>query len=120
MAVEKLQQNIAKDGNTIIESKLGIRFIRNADFKIWLRAPPKIRAERYVERDKISLKDAIKILKEKEGSERKNWKRIYGFDYFDQEKEADLVIDTSDKSPEEIVDVIIKFINKKKIIGRRS
>ncbi|MCX6818489.1 MAG: cytidylate kinase family protein [Candidatus Aenigmarchaeota archaeon] len=114
MAVEELQQNIAKDGNIVIESKLGIHFIRNSDFKIWLKAPFKTRAERYVKRDGFHLEKAIGFLREKENSERANWKRIYGIDPFDQEKEADLVIDTSDKSPEEIVDIIIKAVRNKK------
>lgn len=112
MSVEKLQQDLAEKGNIVIESKLGIRFIK-ADFKIWLKAPFETRAKHYTKRDGISLKDAIKLLKEKENSERENWKRIYGFDYFDQEREADLVIDTSDKSPEEIVDLIIKSMKSK-------
>ena len=113
MSVEETQQNIAKKGNMVIESKLGIHFIENSDFKIWLKAPFKTRAERYVNRDKISIDDATKFLRDKENHERENWKRIYGFDYFGQEKEADLVIDTSDKSPEEIVNIIIKFIGNK-------
>ena len=113
MSVEELQQNLANEGDIVIESKLGIRFIKNAAFKIWLKAPFETRSERSVKRDEISTEDANKFLKEKENAERENFKRIYNFDYFDQEKEADLVIDTSDKSPEEIVDIIIKFIEEK-------
>ena len=113
LSVEELQQNLAKKGKIVIESKLGIRFLK-ADFKIWLRAPLRTRAERYVERDKIPLDNAIKFLREKDNTERKNWKRIYGFDYFDQEKEADTVIGTGDKLPGEIVDIIIKFMGNKK------
>jgi len=80
---------------------------------VWLKAPFETRSERYVNRDKISLTDAIRFLLEKEKSERENWKRIYEFDYFDQEKEANLVIDTSDKKPEEVVDLIIKSMKEK-------
>jgi len=112
MAVEELQQNLAKKGNIIIESKIGIHFLKS-DFKIWLKAPLKIRARRYVKRDKIPLKNAISFLRKKQDSERKNWKRIYGFDYFDQEKEANLIINTGNKKPKEIVDIIIKSIGDK-------
>ena len=51
-------------------------------------------------------------MKEKEKLERDNFQRIYGFDQFDLEKEADLIIDTTDKTPEEIVEEIIKNVNK--------
>lgn len=114
LSVEELQQALANDGNIVIESKLGIRFIKNADLRVWLKAPASLRAGRYVKRDGITHEEASKFLEEKEKSERDNWKRIYGFDYFHQENEADLVIDTSDKKPDEIVDEIIKFIGSKK------
>jgi predicted cytidylate kinase len=113
MAIEELQQKLAEEGDIVIEGKLSIRFVKNADFKIWLKAPTMTRAERYAERDGHDGIKAKQQLEEKEKSERENWKRIYGFDYFEQEKEADLVIDTSDKSPEQIVDIIIKSIRDK-------
>ena len=83
------------------------------DLSIWIKAPQSVRAARYAKRDIISLEKAKKQLIEKESVERKNFKKIYGFDYFDQEKEADLVIDASNKSPEEIVSIIIERIRKK-------
>ncbi len=113
MSVEELQQKLVKEGDIIIESKLGIHFLK-ADFRVWLKAPKEIRALRYVKRDSISLADAVSFLRKKEAAERDNWRRIYSFDYFDQEKEADIVIDTSDKTPEEIVEIIIKAIGNKK------
>jgi len=114
VAVEVLQQKLAEEGDIVIESKLGIRFVKNSDFKIWLKAPTEARIKRYAQRDGNHEDKAKQQLEEKEKMERENWKRIYGFDYFDQEKEADLVIDTSDKSPEKIVDIIIKFMGNKK------
>ena len=114
MAVEELQQKLADEGDVVIEGKLSIHFIKNADFKIWLKAPTETRAERYAKRDGHDGHRALEQLEAKEKSERDNWKRIYGFDYFDQETEADIVIDTSDKTPEEIVASIIKSIGEKK------
>jgi cytidylate kinase len=113
MSVEELQKQLVKEGDIIIESKLGIHFLE-ADSKVWLKAPEEVRALRYVKRDGISLADAVSFLRKKESAERDNWKRIYDFDYFSQEKEADIVIDTSDKTPEEIVEIIIKAIGNKK------
>ncbi|MFH0832463.1 MAG: cytidylate kinase family protein [Candidatus Aenigmatarchaeota archaeon] len=110
VTVERMQEDLAKRGDIVIEGKISIRFIKNADFRIWLKAPLNVRAKRYVKRDNLMLKDAMRFLKEKQRDERENWKKIYGFDYFIQEKEADLIIDTMNKKPEEIVKMIINSI----------
>lgn len=110
---DDLARKLASEGNVVIEAKLAIHMIKNADFKIWLFASDKIRASRYAERDRTDLKTALKKLKEKEEKERRIWKDIYGFDYFEQEKDADIVIDTGNKTPDEIVELIISKIKKK-------
>lgn len=110
-ALEEMQIALAKSGNIVIESKLGIRFLGEyADLRVWLKAPLHTRAERYAKRDGISAIEAAKLLEEKQKLERRNFKKIYGFDFFDQEKEADIVIDTSHKTPEQIVAEIIKTV----------
>jgi len=102
------QRRIAKAGNVVIESKLGIHFLKDvADHKIWLWAPMMVRAQRVAKRDQIPLEQALKELQEKERIERELFKKIYGFDYFLQEREADIVVET-DKEPELIVNEIIK------------
>ncbi len=107
---DTMQQNLAKHGNIVIESKLGIHFVSKlADLKVWLEAPIHIRAQRYAKRDNLEYGEALEMLEKKEAVERKKWKEMYGFDYFDQRKDADLVIDTSNKTPEEIVDQIIRM-----------
>ncbi len=114
-ALEEMQIALAKSGNIVIESKLGIRFLKQyADFTIWLKASIHTRAERYSRRDNISVAEAVRLLEEKESLERGNFKKIYGFDFFMQEKEADIVIDTSSKMPEQIVDEIIRAMEKKR------
>ena len=111
--IEELQIALAKSGSIIIESKLGIKFLKDyADVKIWLKAPVEVRAQRVARRDRIPLKKAIGILKEKERIERQNFKKIYGFDFFQLEKEADIVIDTSQKTPEKIVAEIMAYMKK--------
>ncbi len=111
--IEELQIALAKSGSIIIESKLGIRFLKEyADIKVWLKAPVDVRAQRVAKRDKIPLSRAIRVLKEKEKIERQNFRRIYGFDFFQLEKEADLVIDTSHKTPQKIVAEIMAYMQK--------
>jgi cytidylate kinase len=109
--LDEMQKKVAKEGNVIIDSKIGIKMLNNlANVKVWIKAPFDVRAKRVAKRDKIPLEKAKEFLKDKERLERENFKRIYGFDTFDQEKEADLVIDNSHLSPEEAVDKILKYL----------
>ena len=111
------QKEIAAKGNVVIDAKLGIHMLRGfADFSVWLKAPENVRAERYAKRDRTDMKEALKALKEKEKLERESWKRIYGFDYFEQEDEADLAIDVGNKAPEEIVQMILKEMKKRNLV----
>src|SRR3989338_7114459 len=113
MDSDEFTKKVAKRGNVVIDAKLGITMLdRLYDFSVWLKAAKAMRIRRVAERDKISVSDAKKRLEQKESMERKNWKKIYGFDYFSQAKQADLIIDTGKHMPEEIVKIIIKEMNQ--------
>jgi cytidylate kinase len=114
---DKIARQVAKKGNVVIDGKIAIRMIKGKyDFSVWLKADENVRAKRYSKRDSVTETESNEELRKKEKLERKNFKRIYGFDYFDQEKEADLVIDTGHKPPEEIVEEIINKATTKDIL----
>jgi len=52
-------------------------------------------------------------MEERTKIERRRFKKIYGFDTFSQEKLADLVVDTSRRTPEQTINYILKFIKNK-------
>ena len=112
--LDRKQVEVAKKGNVVICGKLSIKMLGSlADYKIWIHAPLKIRAMRAAGRDGISTEEAMKLLSEREDMERKEWRRIYGFDYFDQRKLADIVIDNSRLTLEQAVDKIMGFIKSR-------
>jgi len=112
---DKLQIKEAKKGNIVICGKLSIHFLKDmSDYKIWLAVPLKVRAERTAERDGISVEQAMREIRERQEIERKEWKRIYGFDYFYQKKAADMVLESSNLTLEQTVDKILKFIKSGK------
>lgn len=112
-------QEIAKQGNVVIDGKLAIHFAKNfATLTVWLKCPHAVRAQRIAQRDKTALAEADRTLDEKEALERINFQKMYGFDPFEQEAEADLVIDTSTLPPEQVVAAIIAELEKKR--GVRS
>ncbi len=111
--IDRLQLEIAEKGNVVFDGKLSIRMLKNSNLKVWLKADIEKRAERVAKRDSMDIGAALEKLKEKEVLERKNWKKIYGFDYFEQEKEADLVIDVTEISAAEAAEKILEFWNGK-------
>ncbi|MBI2580164.1 MAG: cytidylate kinase family protein [Candidatus Aenigmarchaeota archaeon] len=107
--IDDLQRELAKAGNIVIDGKLSIRLLSGLyDVSVWLKAPDDVRARRISGRDGIPEKEALKAVKERDRIERQSFLRIYGFDTFSQENEAGIVVDTSDMTPEEIVNLIVK------------
>jgi cytidylate kinase len=115
--LDKLQEEFAKKSNVVISGKLSVHKLKNlSDFSVWLYAKKERRIQRLMKTDKVSKKEATKIINEREAIERKNWKKMYGFDYFDQRKEADMRINTSNVSPEQAAQLILKEMKKRKVI----
>lgn len=84
----------------IVDSRLsGWHAGDRADLKIYLKAPPSVRAQRIGDRDETS-----KQVQKREQSERKRYMDYYGIDVSDFSI-YDLVIDTSQFSPKEVADI---------------
>jgi cytidylate kinase len=103
--VELLQQ-----GNLILEGRLaGWLAYRHhlPAFKIMLEADSTLRAQRIVNREQGDVEERKREMLQREQSEKKRYETYYGIDLSDTTI-YDLVIDTSDKTPEEIVEIIIQ------------
>lgn len=109
--IDTLQKELGNKGQIVVEGKLAITMIENADLKIWLKASLDTRAKRSSERDSIDLETAKDTISKRLEKERSELYRIYGIDYLEQEKKADLVVDTASLSPEEIVDEILNSLS---------
>jgi len=111
--LDKTQIEKAKEGNIVISAKLSIFMLKNlADYKIWLDTSLKVRARRTAMRDKIPVERALKEIIKREKIEREIWKKIYGFDYFDQKYSADFVLDNSKLTLKQAVNKILEFIER--------
>jgi len=115
--LDNYQKEKAKKGNIVICGKLSIFLLKDlVDFKVWIESPLKVRARRIAKREDIPMIKAIDQIKKRENIERREWKRMYDFDYFDSKNLADLVIDSSEKSIEEIVEEILESMKNKGLI----
>lgn len=104
--LDELQIKLANLANIIIDGKLSLIKIKNANLKIWLTASLEERAKRTAERDELAYVEALELVKNRQEIEREEWKKIYSIDYFEQEKIADLIIDTTKLSPQEVIEII--------------
>lgn len=123
--IDGFQRDLGKNkDNFVIEGRLGFYFIPDS-IKIFLKCSDKTGAQRIIkglrekEQNRImeNLKDdeqsILESMKLRRESENKRYTSLYGIKQ-DDESNFDLVIDTSDISPEEVCDRILLFINRKK------
>jgi len=102
--------------NFIIDGRLSVFFIPNADFKIFLEADDSTRAQRILndkrsEEKATNIQEIINNIRKREESEGTRFKKYYNMDCYDKSK-YDGVIDTTRLTVEDIVDQIYKLIKK--------
>lgn len=90
----------------VLGSRLAIWMLKDADFKVYLTASSLTRAERILRREGGSLEERLEQTERRDRNDSMRYKRIYGIDNSDTSV-ADLVVETDDRSPEQIVDLII-------------
>ncbi len=106
---------VAKGGKVLLEGRLtGPMLQRNGveAFQVWLDAPLKVRAERIASRDGLSFASAVAATQAREKVEWDRYFEIYGIDLRETDS-YDLVVDTSDKTPEEVAVVVTAAVKKK-------
>ena len=97
----------------IFDSRMAWHFAENT-FKIFLTIDPMEAATRVfynrssAEENYTDVNDACEKLVERSAVERKRFIEIYGADYYDF-KNYNLVVDTTNKTPDEVVSVIMKY-----------
>ncbi|MFH1520477.1 MAG: (d)CMP kinase [Candidatus Micrarchaeota archaeon] len=107
-----LKEMVVKtDGNCVVTTWLG-PWIVDADFRIKISAPLEIRAVRVANRDKMTVAQATKHVKERDEENRQRYLKVYGIDIYDESK-FDAVLDNSDKTPEQILDMALIVIKTK-------
>jgi cytidylate kinase len=109
-AVDRKLLEYAEKGNVFLDSWT-MPWLLKSGFKIWLLASMEKRAQRVAERDKITVKKALQVLKEKEDRTKAIYKKIYGFNLGEDFKPFDLVLDTDNLSAEEVFQVLCRVID---------
>ena len=98
----------------ILESRLSAYMLHRNNIpalKVYLDATPETRTKRISIRDGETQEEAYKNTMERHASEAKRYMKYYGINA-DDKSVYDLVIDTDDRTPDDIVDLIIKGMKK--------
>lgn len=109
-----------REDNFVIDSRLGYYFIPHS-IKIFVKCSVKEGAKRIFndktilrklsEKGDITLKDTEETIKKRMETDRKRYKQYYDLDFMD-EKDYDLVIDSTNLKVDEAVNKIIKFVKE--------
>ena len=108
-AVDRKLLGYAEKGNVLLDSWT-MPWLLKTGFKIWLLASMEKRAARVAQRDRITAKQALKVLKEKEDRTKVIYKKLYGFALGEDFKPFDLVLDTDNLSTEEVFQVLCNVV----------
>ncbi|MHA2035282.1 MAG: (d)CMP kinase [Promethearchaeota archaeon] len=116
---EKIIEIALKD-NIIIDSQLSAYILDSiADFKILLTCPLETRVNRMSERDSSNYEEKLKETSIREKSELIRFNKLYDIDLNNQskiEKLYDLIIDTTELTIDEVVELIFVTLKKKKLV----
>ena len=110
--VDLRQVQLARESEgCVIGSRLSIWMLEEADIKVFLTAKPETRAARIADREGGELKEIAAFTAERDRQDNERYKRIYNIDN-DNFQFADLIIETDDLNPDEIVQLIINEAEK--------
>jgi cytidylate kinase len=112
--LDKKQLDILKKGNIILEGRLAGWIAHNNKIealKVMLNADLKTRINRIIKRENGIYDKRLDEILEREKSEQKRYGKYYKINLKDISI-YDLVIDTTDKTPEEITNIIIRKLDR--------
>ena len=106
--------NIAKKGSVIITSHT-LPWLATESITFWLSASQEKRSERMSQRDKITVTDALRIVKMRDRENKKIYKKIYGSDFGDSLEVFDFMINTEILTLDSLVYLCKEIIKRTKI-----
>lgn len=99
----------------ILGSRLAIWMLKDADLKVYLTASAETRANRILKREGGTFEERYNQTVSRDQKDSQRYMNVYGIDNTSYSSVADLVIETDDKTPEEIVEIIISKAKKHQI-----
>ncbi|MFP4114406.1 MAG: (d)CMP kinase [Spirochaetota bacterium] len=120
--LDKKQVEMAGRGDSVLGSRLAIWLLDDADLRVYLDAPPEVRASRIQRRNienhekPTSYETVLTQTVERDQRDHDRYLRLYGIDN-DNFGFADLLIDASELSADEIADRIVAATREREAAG---
>lgn len=114
MELDKRQREYgATHDSFVAESRLGWHLIPDS-YKVMVRADETTRVQRVMQKEGVDEEGAKKHIAERERAAQKRFSQLYGIEDVFGKDNFDLVLDSSDKSPEELADEIAAVVSGSK------
>ena len=114
--VDKHQVELALKESCVLGSRLAIWMLNEADLKVYLYASDETKAGRVYNREGGNLQEIKDFTAMRDREDTGRYKEFYGIDNNDY-KFVDLIIDTANYLPEQIVDLILSELKKRNLIS---
>ncbi len=105
--VDKKMEKRIIEGNVVVTSYTAPWLFKEG-FKVWLDASVEKRTERMSKRDKLEQKETENVVKLRDIENHKLYMSLYKIDFGEDKTPFDMIIDTTNKTPEQIADLILK------------
>ena len=113
--VDKHQVELALEESCVLGSRLAIWMLKEADLKVYLYASDETRAGRVFNREGGDLQEIKDFAAMRDREDTGRYKEFYGIDNNDYSF-VDLLIDTGNYTPDEIVNQIILELKKRNLV----
>jgi len=107
----------AERGNVVLDSWT-MPWLTKKGFKIWLEVSPTERAKRLAHRDDISVEEAARVIREKDGKTKRIYESLYGFKLGEDYSPFDFVLDSESLTSDEVFDTLSLVIDR--LVLKRS
>ncbi|MBF0350407.1 MAG: AAA family ATPase [SAR324 cluster bacterium] len=115
LEIDQEQKKFGEENDAfVLDAHVGFLFIPDA-IKIFLQCDPEVAAQRILDakratEDAKSIQDAVQANQNRAQAMRQNFQKLYKVDMYD-EKNFDLVVDTSSLTPDQVVQRICDYID---------
>lgn len=114
--LDERQVELARNGNTVLGSRLAVWLLEDADLKVYLTAPPEVRAQRIQNREGGTYEEKYRETLARDERDRQRYLKLYGIDNDDYDF-VDLILDTTDKEPDQVAEEIIAHARQRALLG---
>ena len=115
--VDSHQVELAQAEPSVLGSRLAIWVMEKADLKVYLYASDETRAQRVFNREGGDLQQIKDFTAMRDREDTGRYKAFYGIDNNNYDF-VDLIIDTANYNPEQIVDLILNTLEEKGLITK--